>query len=81
MDNLEFELDNVFDLTESAEAASPEGGSPGEAAEPTESITETVSDVPFLDKPFNEYSANEALLLLILGVALLSLIHNIFRSD
>lgn len=80
MDNVEFVSDDVFDLTET-ESASPEGGSPGEAAEPTESITETVSDVPFLDKPFSEYSTSESLFLLFLAFVVLICVQNIFRSD
>lgn len=82
MDNVEFGLEDVFDLSEeTSEAASPEGGSPGEAAEPTEFITETVSEVSFLDKPFSEYSTSESLLLLILGIVLLILIQDIFRRE
>ena len=81
MDNVEF-VDDVLDLTETDVAASPEGGTPGEAADPTESITgDTVSEVPFLDKPFSEYSTSESLLLLLLVIALIILIQNTFRRD
>lgn len=82
MDNVEFGLDDVLDLTETEAAASPEGGTPGEAAEPTEPITgETVSEVPFLDKPFSEYTTSESLLLLLLAIALIILIQNTFRRE
>lgn len=82
MDNVEFGLEDVFDLSEeTSEAASPEGGSPGEAAEPTEFITETVSEVSFLDKPFNEYSTTESLFLLFLALVVLICVQNIFRRD
>lgn len=79
MDNVEF-VDDVLDLTETGEAAA-EGGSPA-AADPTESITgDTVSEVPFLDKPFSEYSTSESLLFLLLGIAFIILIQNTFRRD
>lgn len=83
----EYEDSVILDLTDGtyiSGEASPEGGSPGEAAttsDTSEITSSTVSDVSFLDKPFSEYSTTDSLLLLLLACVVMLLIQNIFRRD